>query len=206
MNHTLIIAPPGSGSMLLARELASVPPFPLGESEPDRSYIYRAANLVGEKAREAFLKPPFRAPHHTVSEAGMSGTFRKGYQWRPGEVSLAHGGTLLLDELPEFRIATLEVVRDAMSGSLELSTFSTSRTIRSLTDDAAHIIVPTRFRLICTMNPCPCGFRGHERRTCSCSDDQVKRYLGRVPEWVLKACTNVVDAQKLATLIPQLTG
>jgi magnesium chelatase family protein len=174
MNHTLIIAPPGSGSMLLARELASVPPFPLGESEPDRSFIYRAACL--EQAPEAFLKPPFRAPHHTVSEAGLSGVFRKDYQWRPGEVSLAHGGTLLLDELPEFRLSALEVVRRAMSGSLELAT------------TRARVIVPTRFRLVCTMCPCPCGFRGHPRRTCSCSDDQVKRYLGRVPEWILEAC------------------
>jgi magnesium chelatase family protein len=197
MNHTLIIGPPGSNKIALAREIAAEWPFPLGESEPDRAFTWRAAGLEPDSQVERhklYLKPPFRAPHHTVSEAGMRGTFRKDYQWRPGEVSLAHGGTLLLDELPEFRRDALQVVYKALlSGSIKL--------FGSLTDRGqANIIAPARFRLVCTMNPCPCGHRGCPRLECRCTEEQVKRYLSRVPSWVRSACKNVVDKTQLESL------
>jgi len=191
MNHTLIIAPPGFGKILLAREIGASWPFPRGESEPDRSYIYCAAGLEpsNNELDDRFDKPPFRAPHHTVSADGMRGTFRKHYQWRPGEVSLAHGGTLLLDELPEFRRDALDAVREAvLTGSITLATTQT------------HIIAPARFRLVCTMNPCPCGHRGCPRLECRCTEEQVKRYLARVPSWVWSACKNVVDKTQLESL------
>jgi magnesium chelatase family protein len=176
--HTLIIAPPGTGKTMLARRMAEQPPFSIRESEPDRSFVYRAAGLTDYQS----VKPPLRAPHHTVSVDGVKGTLQKHYQWRPGEVSLAHGGTLFLDELPEFHRAALDVVHEALTGSLVLASTQ------------ARIMVPTRFRLICAMNPCPCGWRESAQRKCSCTNQQVKRYLACVPAWVHQICTNVMHA------------
>ena len=186
--HTLLVGPPGVGKTLYARKLAEKPPFPLAESDSSRSYIYRVAGLHD---RNDGVTPPFRAPHYTVSEAGMRGLFQKDYQWRPGELSLAHGGTLLLDELPEFRSSVLESVREAMAaGNLK---FTTHR---------ARILVPARFRLVCAMNPCPCGYLGSEARECRCKPEQINRYLARVPTWIHKLCKRV-EADELKSLMPK---
>jgi len=109
---------------------------------------------------------PFRAPHHTVSDAGLIGG---GSTPRPGEVSLAHGGVLFLDELPEFRRNVLEVLRQP----LEDGVVTLSRAAVSLT-------YPARFTLVAAMNPCPCGYQGDHSRPCRCDGPSVERYLARV--------------------------
>jgi magnesium chelatase family protein len=109
---------------------------------------------------------PFRAPHHTISEAGLVGG---GSPPSPGEISLAHNGILFLDELPEFNRRTLEVLRQP----LEEGTVTISRALRSTT-------FPAHFMLIAAMNPCPCGYRSDPRRSCNCTPPQVERYMGRI--------------------------
>lgn len=112
---------------------------------------------------------PFRAPHHTVSTEALMGRVVKGYQWRPGEMSLAHGGVLLLDQANEFRLQALGAVADAMkTGTVTLS-IARSSTMK----------VPAEFRLIAVMQPCPCGFRGAPRNVCRCSDAAVERWMAR---------------------------
>jgi len=109
---------------------------------------------------------PFRAPHHTISHAGLVG----GGNWpRPGEISLAHHGVLFLDELPEFSYRVLEVLRQP----LEEGRILLVRTARS------HVF-PARFQLVAAMNPCPCGYRGHPTRSCGCTQLQVQRYTARL--------------------------
>jgi magnesium chelatase family protein len=109
---------------------------------------------------------PFRAPHHTISDAGLIGG---GSYPRPGEVSLAHGGVLFLDELPEFRKNVLEVLRQPVEDGV----VTIARAATSLT-------YPARFMLAAAMNPCPCGYAGDPRRSCSCGALGVQRYLARV--------------------------
>ena len=109
---------------------------------------------------------PFRAPHHTISEVALVGG---GSIPRPGEISLAHNGVLFLDELPEFDRRALEALRQP----LEEGRVTITRTARTST-------FPARFMLVAAMNPCPCGFRGDQRRACRCSEPQIERYAGRI--------------------------
>jgi len=109
---------------------------------------------------------PFRSPHHTISDAGLIGG---GHYPRPGEVSLAHCGVLFLDELPEFKKHVLEVLRQP----LEDSQVTISRAVVSLS-------FPARFMLVAAMNPCPCGYQGHELHACTCTDIAVQRYRSRL--------------------------
>ena len=112
------------------------------------------------------LTRPFRAPHHTISEAGLVGG---GSRPAPGEISLAHHGVLFLDELPEFNRRTLEVMRQP----LEENQVTISRALGSVT-------FPANLMLVAAMNPCPCGFRGDPRRDCHCGISQVERYMARI--------------------------
>lgn len=182
--HILIIAPPGAGKTLYARRLAETPPFPLHESDGDRHYIYRVAGLDDRSA----VRPPFRAPHHTVSLAGLGGIVRHGYRWHPGEVSLAHGGTLFIDEVNEFSRAALEVLREPL---------------KTGTWTLGCLVVPARFRLVCAMNPCPCGYTGSERRECRCSPKTIASYLARVPQWLRDAC-ELVSAEELVKSVGEI--
>lgn len=184
--HKLIIAPPGAGKTLYTRELAKTPPFSLHESDGDRNYIYRVAGLWD---RKHLTLPPFRAPHHTVSEAGIVGVIRNRYRWQPGEASLAHGGTLFLDELPEFRRGVLEALREPLQ--------------RGTITYNMGFTVPARFRLVCAMNPCPCGYAGSERRECRCTPEQIKHYAARVPQWLRDAC-EVVSTEELIKSVGEI--
>ena len=112
------------------------------------------------------VQRPFRAPHHTVSEAGLVGG---GSNPAPGELSLAHNGILFLDELPEFNRRTLEVMRQP----LEENNVTISRAMGSVT-------FPANVMLVAAMNPCPCGYRGDPKRQCNCSPAQIERYIGRI--------------------------
>lgn len=164
-HNVLMIGPPGTGKTLLAKRLGSIMP-PLSPAESlETTRIYSAMGLL--RAGEPLMAVrPFRAPHHSVSDAGLVGG---GGTPQPGEISLAHKGVLFLDELPEFNRKTLEVLRQP----LEDGHVTISRALRSTT-------FPADFLLVAAMNPCPCGYRSDPRKSCSCSPPQIEKYLSRI--------------------------
>lgn len=177
---TLLIGPGGSGKVSWARRHAKACGR-LSDTVHDREYIYRVAGLRIPNVTEA----PFRAPHHTVSTPAMIGTMRDGWRWHPGECSLAHGGTLLLDELLEFSRRVLGAVHGAYKeGFIRMSQRAPNRA--GLSEGLSPYVVPCQFNIVATMLSCPCGMRSVDSSpdNCRCSDKQVASHLGRVPDWV----------------------
>ena len=164
-HNILMVGPPGSGKTMLARRLPTVLPRMSLEEALETTKIHSVAGAL-RLGESLVARRPFRSPHHTISDAGLIGG---GSYPRPGEVSLAHGGVLFLDELPEFRKNVLEVLRQP----LEDGVVTIARASMSLS-------YPARFMLAAAMNPCPCGYFGDPQHNCACAPTGVQRYLARV--------------------------
>lgn len=164
-HNILMIGPPGSGKTMIARRFPTILPKMTYEEKLEVTKIYSIAGELNEK-QALVNKRPFRAPHHTISSSALIGGGRIP---KPGEVSLAHYGVLFLDELPEFQRNILEMLRQPLEDEI----VTISRVNATLT-------FPSKFILVASMNPCPCGYYGDEQHQCTCTPNQINRYLSKV--------------------------
>ncbi len=164
-HNIAMVGPPGSGKTMLAQRLPTILPEMSFEEALETTKIF---SIAGELNGQGPLlqQRPFRAPHHTISTAGLAGG---GSFPRPGEVSLAHNGILFLDELPEFKKDVLEILRQP----LESGHVTIARAASTLT-------FPSRFTLVASQNPCMCGYLGSSQQSCTCTPNQVQRYRGKL--------------------------
>lgn len=164
-HNVLLIGSPGSGKSMLAQRMPSILPAMTFEEAIETTNIHSISGLL-DKNMPLVARRPFRAPHHTISAAGLVGG---GSVPHPGEISLAHNGLLFLDELAEFHRNTLEVLRQPMEDQKV-----------TITRTTGTVTYPSNFVLIGAMNPCPCGYYGHPKRACICGKKKVAQYLSKI--------------------------
>ena len=180
-HNVLMVGPPGSGKSMLSKRLPSILPEMSREETLESTGIWSVCGLTDER-RPILRQRPFRAPHHTLSAAAMAG----GAQLQPGEVSLAHNGVLFLDELPEYHRDVLEVMRQP----LEDGVVTVSRA-------AGTAVYPSRFMLVCAMNPCKCGWYGQPGGRCRCSEKSVRAYHQKLSGPLLDRIDIIVEVPAL---------
>src|SRR3972149_6393499 len=192
-HNILMVGPPGSGKTMLSRRIPTILPDMNLDEAMETTKIHSIMGLL-HSSTSLIATRPFRAPHHTISDAGLIGG---GTIPKPGEVSLAHNGVLFLDELPEFRKNVLEVLRQP----LEEMRITISRAVGSIT-------YPANVMLVAAMNPCPCGFQGDPGKECTCSALQIQRYRAKISGPLLDRIDIQVEvpAVRYKELADQSTG
>ena len=177
-HNILLIGPPGSGKSMLSKRLPSILPDMTWTESLAVTQIYSVMGMLSAK-EPLVTERPFRSPHHTVSNAGLAGG---GTNPKPGEISLAHNGVLFLDELPEFRKDTLDLMRQPLEdGKVTISRASGS------------VSYPSEFMLVCAMNPCKCGWYGDPSGKCTCSEQAVHNYRSRISGPLLDRIDIIVE-------------
>ena len=177
-HNVLLVGPPGSGKSMLSKRLPSILPDMTWEESLEVSQVYSVMGMLTNR-EPLVTRRPFRSPHHTISNAGLAGG---GSNPKPGEISMAHKGVLFLDELPEFRKDTLDMMRQPLEdGQVTISRVS------------GVVTYPSEFMLVCAMNPCKCGWYGDPSGRCTCSEQAVQAYRGRISGPLLDRIDIVVE-------------
>ena len=177
-HNVLLIGPPGSGKSMLSKRIPSILPDMTWEESLEVTQIYSVMGMLTPK-EPLLTRRPFRSPHHTISNAGLVGG---GTNPKPGEISMAHKGVLFLDELPEFRKDTLDLMRQPLEdGQVTISRVS------------GAVTYPAEFMMVCAMNPCKCGWYGDPSGRCNCSEQAVENYRGRISGPLLDRIDIVVE-------------
>ena len=164
-HNLLFVGPPGSGKTMLARSLPSVLPDMSFEEALEITKIHSVAGTLGEDG--IVTERPFRSPHHTATTVSLCGGGNKSVH--PGEISLAHGGVLFLDELPEYKRSSLEALRQPLEDG-----------VITISRSGGTVTYPASFMLCASMNPCPCGNYGSAKRRCSCTPNDIRKYRARI--------------------------